>query len=201
MNSITKTSMYVVEHAVNWQTQPSCKKRNKNDIVFTLMNCDSPNVSSHKELGSFTVTHESLIRAHNHTITERRPIGEDGASLEVRVVLSGMQSEEEKLQSEGDPSSHVVQESVMSPVNNEKRSIRVTAVKGRGFLLGKKNLVLGKKNVIPDVYCIIRLNSSQKRPQSHPSFSWRTSTIRDDTMPKWEEEKTFVTEDFSLDLI
>mmetsp|Transcript_11466 Transcript_11466/g.21719 ORF Transcript_11466/g.21719 Transcript_11466/m.21719 type:complete len:710 (+) Transcript_11466:170-2299(+) len=197
--SMLKTSMSIVESAMHRKDQTP---KNKNDIVFKLRNGDSSNTSSHKKLGSFTVTHESLVRARNHTITERRSIGEDGASLEFRVVLSGMPTEDGNALS---PRESEMLDLGFSVHDTTKRSIRVTALKGRGFLLKKKNLVLGHRNDIPDVYCYIRLNSSQQQQQqhqqSHGSLCWRTSTIKDDTMPKWNEEKTFTTANSNLDVV
>mmetsp|Transcript_22252 Transcript_22252/g.46541 ORF Transcript_22252/g.46541 Transcript_22252/m.46541 type:complete len:715 (+) Transcript_22252:182-2326(+) len=197
--SMLKKSMSIVESAMHRKDQTP---KNQNDIVFKLRNGDSSNTSSHKKLGSFTVTHESLVRARNHTITERRPIGEDGASLEFRVILSGMPTED------GDallPRELEMLDLGLPVHDTTKRSIRVTALKGRGFLIKKKNLGLGHKNDIPDVYCYIRLNSSQQRQQqhqqSHGSLCWRTSTIKDDTMPKWDEEKTFTTANSNFDVV
>ena len=43
----------------------------------------------HGELGKVTVTHDELIRAYKHAITETRPIGDKGAKLEFRITLSG----------------------------------------------------------------------------------------------------------------
>jgi hypothetical protein len=61
-----------------------------NDIVFTLIDTDGVNgTAGHGELGTMTVTHDELIRAYKHTITQTRPIGNKGATLEFRISLSG----------------------------------------------------------------------------------------------------------------
>lgn len=63
---------------------------NKNDIVFTLVDTDGANgTPGHGELGRMTVTHEELLRAYKHTITETRAIGDSGAKVEFRIILSG----------------------------------------------------------------------------------------------------------------
>ena len=203
-SSMLKTSMSIVESAVHWKDQ-SKKDIKRNDIVFTLMNGDDSNSKSHRKIGSFAVTHNSLVKAYNHTITERRPIGQEGASLEFRVVLSGMQSEDERSRCADNPSSRTIQQSMCNG-KGERRSIRVTALKGRGFVLGTKrvnlgkNVVLRKKTSVPDVYCRVRLNSAQQGTRSE-SLGWRTSTVKDDTMPKWNEEKIFVTTNPSRDAV
>jgi len=63
-------------------------------------------------------------------------------------------------------------------------AIRVTAVRGRGFQVKKRRI---GKNDIPDVFCKILLKS----PGKEDSPKWKTSTIKDDTMPQWNESKDF----------
>lgn len=68
------------------------KKENKhnNNITFTLIDTDGANgTSGHGEMGKITITHEDLLRAYKHTLTETRPIGDKGAKLEVRVSMKG----------------------------------------------------------------------------------------------------------------
>ncbi len=59
-------------------------------------------------------------------------------------------------------------------------TIRVTALRGRGFVIKKRNL---KKDDVPDTYCIIRTNVSKEE--------WKTATIKDDCMPNWNETRDF----------
>jgi len=179
--------------------------------VFTLMNDNSSNNDAPSELGSFTVMHESLLRADNHTITEVRPIGTKGASLGFRVVLSGMQSEEENFrQTKKDkirsriPSHDPFAETMTAPAfarDSAKQSIRVTALRGRGFSVNARNLLIGTANDIQDVYCCIRLLKSSQKEQQSNSPCWRTSTINDDTMPQWNESEGFVTTDTARDFV
>jgi len=212
-SSMLNKSVVLVEQAVHWQGPARRAKGKMNtDIVFTLMNDNNsttnPQVdrwisgksNTHSQLGSFTVTHESLMRARNHTITERRPFG-NGASLEYRVILSGVQSDdnndgETQDSMDGsnrsyDPLTQTSQEKVF-----ETQSVRVTALKGRGFHIRKRTL---QRNIFPDVYLCISLNSTDD-PQKLLE-SWRTSTIQDDTMPHWNECQGFVITDTSTDFI
>ena len=80
-------------------------------------------------------------------------------------------------------------------------TIRVTAVRGRGFHIIKRRL--GKKDDVPDVYCNIRMKSSRNHdPQlRNNSPAWQTSTIKDDTMPQWNESKDFSRVDAARDRI
>ncbi|KAL7543424.1 hypothetical protein ACHAXR_012705 [Thalassiosira sp. AJA248-18] len=178
------------------------KKANKNnDIVFTLMDTDGANgTTGHGELGKMTITHESLLKAYKHTITETRPIGDRGAKLEYRIRLSGMQCEEEFLQ--GVSSSQASDEplppqSLYGGIDASPGvKIRVTAMRGRGFDVRKRRF--GKKDDVPDVYCSIQLNSSHKEEGAQ---AWKTPVIKDDTMPQWNESKDFDKVDPARDLI
>ena len=59
-------------------------------------------------------------------------------------------------------------------------TIRVTALRGRGFVIKKRKL---KKDDVPDTYCVIRMNNSKEE--------WKTATIKDDCMPNWNETRDF----------
>ena len=134
--SILSKSINIVEKGIKRRATHDHK-----DIVFTLMNDNSSNGNAPTELGSFTVTHGSLLRANNHTITEVRPIGEDGASLGFRVRLSGVQSKEERSRQieadevpPQDPSRDPFAQTTAEPsFASKKQTIRVTAMQGRGF--------------------------------------------------------------------
>ena len=60
---------------------------------------------------------------------------------------------------------------------------RITCVRGRGFIVEKK--MLGKGDV-PDVYCNIKLGCEQV---------WKTSTVKDNLSPEWNESKDFLLSD------
>lgn len=56
----------------------------------------------------------------------------------------------------------------------------ITCVSGRGFTIQKSKI---GKDDIPDVYCLVKLGSQSQ---------WRSSTIKDDLSPKWNESKDFL---------
>ena len=60
---------------------------------------------------------------------------------------------------------------------------RITCVTGRGFVVEKK--LIGKDDV-PDVYCTIALGQEQV---------WKTSSIKDNLSPIWNEAKDFLLSD------
>ncbi len=66
------------------------------------------------------------------------------------------------------------------PQDGGGSTIRVTALRGRGFVIKKRKL---KKDDVPDTYCVIRMNNSKEE--------WRTATIKDDCMPNWNETRDF----------
>jgi len=61
-----------------------------------------------------------------------------------------------------------------------KSIARITCVNGRGFVVQKSTL---GKDDIPDVYCLVKLGSESQ---------WRSSTIKDDLSPVWNESKDFL---------
>lgn len=62
----------------------------KNDISFTLIDGEGASgTKTHGELGKIVVTLDELLNAHKHTVTDTRPIGDGGAKMEFRVILSG----------------------------------------------------------------------------------------------------------------
>eukprot|EP00584_Thalassiosira_punctigera_P003085 CAMPEP_0172538734 /NCGR_PEP_ID=MMETSP1067-20121228/10062_1 /TAXON_ID=265564 ORGANISM="Thalassiosira punctigera, Strain Tpunct2005C2" /NCGR_SAMPLE_ID=MMETSP1067 /ASSEMBLY_ACC=CAM_ASM_000444 /LENGTH=785 /DNA_ID=CAMNT_0013324287 /DNA_START=93 /DNA_END=2450 /DNA_ORIENTATION=+ len=162
--------------------------RNRNDISFILIDGDGTNgTTGHGELGKIMVTHESLLKAYKHTITETRPIGDGGAKLEFQVILSGMQSEIERIEFAAaemkrlrSPQDDDIPRSIYGGMMESKMKIRITAVRGRGFPIRKRSI---KKDDVPDVYCFIRLHSGD--PHETRPLNWKTCTIKDDTMPQW----------------
>lgn len=65
-------------------------------------------------------------------------------------------------------------------------SIRVTALCGRGFPTKKHRI---GKDDIPDVYCKVRLRPSTG---AEATGKWKTSVIKNDTAPEWNETKEYV---------
>lgn len=193
-------SVNMVEKGIPWNRSNS----ESNNVVFTLMNDNSSHNNAPSKLGSFTVTYESLLRARHHTIDAVRPIGEDGQRLGFRVVLSGIQSEEEmsqqteedRIQPQGQCQSGLNRSMPSHDPFAPEQHIRVTALKGRGFTMNVRNLIFGTATDIKDIYCNIRLlKYSERGQEKSDSACWRTSTIIDDTMPQWNESETFITTD------
>lgn len=167
-----------------------------NDITFTLTDADGANgTKGHGVLGSCKVAHGELLGAYRHTITETRELGTGGAKLEFRVIMSGMQSEEEYIQDIDssqvvvDPSSPPISPKSLYGGADERLDVRVTAMRGRGFTIRKRRL--GKKNDVPDVYLKIRLSPFSGRKGDQQLEPWKTHTIKDDTMPTWKASKDF----------
>ena len=67
-------------------------------------------------------------------------------------------------------------------------TIRVTAVRGRGFKIKKRRL--GKKDDVPDLYCKIYIYREGRPPQAS-SECWKTPRIKDDTMPQWNDSRDY----------
>jgi len=206
---------------------PSIRRKSQsqvaaNDITFTLVDTDGANGSSgHGDLGTMTVTHNELLMAYKHTITATRAIGDGGAQLEVRVILSGMQSEDKKLQQAAlqraatgnariaqaveDPFAPSRPSSIYTSLYSgldDGMTVRVTCMRGRGFGIMKRRL--GKKDDVPDIYCVIRRNSNMAEGSDPSQLSptcWKTSTVKDDTMPLWNESKDFQNVDPARDVI
>jgi len=59
---------------------------------------------------------------------------------------------------------------------------RITVVEGKGYKKQKKVFLRD----VPDVYCVVQLGA-------HPE--WKTSTIKNDISPKWNESKDFLLSD------
>jgi len=151
------------------------------DVVFTLYNNEDV-------LGTFSVTKESVKKAPEKMITERRPIGNAGATLEFRVTLRGIR---EKVSSVTLPAVPHMESSASSSTPREAPAfvepsptpigtVRITAVRGRGFQVQKRRLL---KNDVPDIYLNVKFDSKD--------YLWRTSTVRNSTTPEWNESADF----------
>ena len=95
----------------------------------------------HGTLGEIVINHDDLLRARKHTITETRPIGTGGAKLEFRIILSGLQSQEERrvwLSRGIRGSSTGVSDRPLFGSVGEMKRIRVTVMRGRGFPIRKR---------------------------------------------------------------
>ncbi|CAB9506684.1 Extended synaptotagmin-2 [Seminavis robusta] len=149
-------------------------------------------------LGSLTVHLDALRSAKDHTLTQTKPIGKGGASLEYRVSLSGVQRSVSKQQNGAKlqpgasvprvlPSNSSLESSTTSGIMNgtshdEEPSIgrlRLTVVKGRGFKISAELFNID----VPDAFCTIRFGSSKEL--------WTTSVQRNNCNPVWNESKEY----------
>lgn len=151
------------------------------DIVFNLYNNEDL-------LGSFSVTKASLMDAPEKTLTERRPIGDGGASLEFRCMLRGVMEKVSRVVLPPVPSMELEEEEETAarelPAEETEPqpmgTVRITAVRGRGFKVQKRAF---RKDDIPDIYCNVKFDSKE--------YLWRTSTIHNSTTPAWNESADF----------
>ena len=132
-------------------------------------------------IGSITLMHDDLVNASESIITEKRMIGDKGTSLKFCVTLQGVEqpSDSYGVPSLMDSSADQPKASVTS--GNARGTIRLTAVKGWGFVAEK--LRLHRKDV-PDIYCNITFGSS-------PNI-WRTSTVKNSITPEWNESSDYL---------
>jgi hypothetical protein len=171
------TNKRSVRNSVIGMLSRSSGLKDSNFIEMTLIDGDGANgTKGHGELGTISITHQELMNARDHTITETRAIGEGGAKLEFKVILSGIRSEEESDLSDIDASE---KDDLLDSVNGnrEGQTVMLTALRGRGFPIHKRGAL--KKNDVPDIYLAV------------PQLSWKTSVVKDDTMPQWNESKLF----------
>lgn len=144
-------------------------------------------------LGTIKIDHATLAAAPDKTVTEKRAIGQGGASLEYRVILRGV-SGSKKNAVTGSASAAVeavadTTTKLAAPVAEavatlkEEPTIKVTMVKGTGFQVQKLKRRLLKKKDVPDIYCVTKYGSSPT--------AWRTKTIKDCLTPEWNESHTY----------
>ena len=152
-------------------------KKDSSLVELTLIDGDGANgTKGHGELGSIVISHRDIMEAHNHCITETRAIGNDGARLEFKVFISGIQSGEESDDSDiDDIDASEIDINIANDSIKETQTVLLTALRGRGFEIHKRGF--GKKDDVPDIYLSV------------PQFNWKTSVCKDDTMPQWNESK------------
>ena len=156
-------------------------KKIKN-VCLSLMNKE-------KCLGTIEIDHAKLVDAPDRILTEKKAIGPDGASLEYRIILRGVQgskslasavagSARTMTSSEEEKSDKA--DATKDSVKAEPSSVRVTMVKGSGFQVKHRRF---KKDDVPDIYCITKFGSSPT--------PWRTATIKNSITPEWNESETY----------
>jgi hypothetical protein len=147
------------------------------DIVFSLFNGDTV-------LGTRSIPMASLKNADHCTILETYPMG-TSARLEYKVMLHAIQ-----LRANDDfvigKNPDGVDDDYAAATTERRDMLQVTIVKGYGFVQQKrKKGFFFRKMDIPDVYCCVKVGSSAS------SITWRTSTVRDTTLPLWNESNIF----------
>jgi hypothetical protein len=166
-----------IRNSVVGMISRSSELKGSNFIEMTLIDGDGANgTKGHGELGTISISRRELMNAQDHTITETRAIGEGGAKLEFKIMLSGIQSEEESDVSDIDASEKDILDSINGTVEGGQ-TVMLTALRGRGFPIHKRRAL--KKDDVPDIYLAV------------PQLSWKTSVVKDDTMPQWNESKLF----------
>jgi Ca2+-dependent lipid-binding protein len=151
-------------------------------IEFTLLN------GTDQVMGTTQIAGEDLLR--RRTITEVRPIGEEGVSVEFRVSMTGIvpptTSETDAVPSGSDLAAvHATTSTVTS--KTAIGTVRLTVLKGWGFQVQRsRRLILGKDDV-PDVYCTVVFGSS-------PTI-WKTSTVSNSVSPEWNESANYLLSD------
>mmetsp|Transcript_43914 Transcript_43914/g.92411 ORF Transcript_43914/g.92411 Transcript_43914/m.92411 type:complete len:737 (+) Transcript_43914:172-2382(+) len=163
----------------------SDKTKNKTVTFILVDNPGANGTKAHGELGTLICTLDEVISADMHMITKTSFIGNKGAKLEYRISLNGMLSEDEQTKSMSSTqnltNSKANEVGIYGGIDDKKGvTLRLTAVRGRGFQIQERK---GKKDDVPDVYCSVRLANSKAE--------WKTRTIKDDTMPNWNESNDF----------
>lgn len=173
------------------------------DITFSLYNDYKKPLSKDKKkqektepilLGTNIVYHQHILDAPNHTMTENRAIGTQGATLEYQVKLYGLQIPKESskvkaLNITDDElflqSSTATAGGTRADINSgENISVTLSIKSGRGFMQQRRRL--SHKifhGDIPDCYIKTRVG-----PIPH---IWRTKTIKDHEAPIWNEQKDY----------
>lgn len=161
---------------------PLTTKMMKGDsvITFDLVNEDSV-IGTPLGSTTFSFTPATFDDSPDKTITEKRTVGEQGAALEFSVCLRGLELDSSQATTTATTTSESTREESASFAQSTG-TVRITAVKGRGFKTPRL-LSFFRKKLIPDVYCNFKLPKT--------GDAWRTSTIRNATSPEWNESKNF----------
>ena len=128
-------------------------------------------------LGTIILTHDSLVRATESSITEKRAIGDMGASLKFRVSLQGVEQPSDIKEPFLTDASSASLKALGAPSTDTKSmmlgTVRLTCANAWGFELVKK------RKVAWNIYCLISVG------ESNPI--WRTSTVKSSIIPEWNE--------------
>lgn len=141
-------------------------------------------------LGSTSVTLASVASSPDQTLNEKRFIGDGGISLELQLMMYGVDVSVFDLPSARQLTvdEKITTQSVAS--TGQMGEVKITAVGGRGFKIQKK---LFAKDHIPDVYLKIKYGPNKQK--------WKTSVAKDQVTPKWKDEHAFFTMTDETDLV
>jgi len=166
------------------------KAASSQPVMFTLMEgeeaSDAKGAKS-RRVGSFTVPYNEVTRCPGNPVSARRTVCNGGPSLGYSISICGVQPP--------DPSRSINagRRDGYSPVSaiddsprggGDQAKVKITISKGWGFQIEKRRF---KKDDIPDVYCMVKFGSN-------PAV-WKTTAIKDNLAPQWNECRTFVMKD------
>jgi len=193
----------------------ACKGGALPPVVFQLLN--GLGTGEDQVLGTTTITYEELRKAPSQTILEKRTL--DGCdatdtSIEYLVSLSHLEVGNTTVPAQLSPTATTVgkrnlsanssmgfddnkdatepsslggADATPSPKTEQEddgqERVKVTMVNGHGFSITKSKKLFGKPD-IPDVYCLVKFGSK--------SHEWRTSTIKNNVEPVWDESETYI---------
>ena len=156
-------------------------------------------------LGSTSVSFGDLKCQKDNTLTEQRPIGDYGASLEFRVSLSGIKNRsnngepslsyqsgtEERSARAIAPGTSLPTRKLPTTSSNDNGNrldfdgepknigtVRVTVLNGRGLKIQQELFSFD----VPDMYCELRFGDD----------AWKTSVKHNSVNPEWNESKEFL---------
>ena len=167
------------------------------EIEFNLIN-DVDTI-----LGTTTIKLSDLAMHPGNKIQQKRKIGRGGASIQVQVIMYGIDMSKASPPIADAEIIAAAPEAPATPIRQitvpslsmdspstarpgEMGKVRITAVRGRGFKIQKKAF---QKDDIPDVYLKMKFSSGRNKQK------WQTSTIKDSVKPEWNESTNFALND------
>jgi len=158
-------------------------------ITFTLIEGIVGADKTNRTIGSFQIPCSVLVNSPDATETGRGKFGDakDAASLEYCVSLRGVPAFVAKgvvaavTQSVAGALPRALTSSNTTQQDEDQpQMVKITAIRGWGFKVQRRAL---RSSDIPDIYLKIKFGSS-------PTV-WRTTTVKDNTKPEWNESQIF----------
>lgn len=142
-------------------------------------------------LGSHSVPYSQLFDAPNHTITDMKAIDDKGTSIEYQIILNGLTTTIHH-NNDNDKIEMINTTSLLlsKSYSYDCFSICLTIQSGYGFQLQK--LRYRVRNDIPDCYVKVQCGPTNLHP------IWRTTTIKNDCNPIWDESKIYNDIDYDM---